>query len=297
MKFWTAMAFTPPEHYVPLAKALDEAGMHGVMLSDHIFYPRALASRYPYSPYPDGRPIWEPETAWPDVWVMIGAMAAVTTRLRLSTNIYIAPARDIFTVAKLVGTASVISGGRVDLGLAAGWMKEEFDQLGQSYANRGKRLNEMMDALRVLWGGGWVEHHGEFYDFGLLQIEPAPVVKPQIWSGGHSDAALRRAARHADGWIGNAYTEEDAALHIDKLQALRVAEGRADLPFEIVIGLYAMPSKDLYKKWEAKGVTGFMTVPWYTDERSNDAGVADAQGAELTRKVDAVFRFAEQWLG
>ena len=66
MKFWMATAFMPPEQYVPLAKAAEEAGMHGVMLSDHVFFPRDLRSRYPYSPYPDGRPIWAPEVPWPD---------------------------------------------------------------------------------------------------------------------------------------------------------------------------------------------------------------------------------------
>ena len=80
MKFWASTAFSPPEHYLPLAKAADEAGVHGIMMSDHIFYPRDLATPYPYSP--DGTPIWPPETAWPDNWVTIGAMAAVTERLQ-----------------------------------------------------------------------------------------------------------------------------------------------------------------------------------------------------------------------
>src|SRR5690606_26236282 len=135
-----------------------------------IFYPRERASRYPYSPYEAGRPIWDAETPWPDAWVTIGAMIGATTRLNFGTSIHIAPARDVFTVAKQVGTAAVLSGNRVNLGLGAGWMKEEFDQTGQSFTNRGKRLDEMIAALRALWQGGWVEHHGTYYDFGPLMI-------------------------------------------------------------------------------------------------------------------------------
>jgi alkanesulfonate monooxygenase SsuD/methylene tetrahydromethanopterin reductase-like flavin-dependent oxidoreductase (luciferase family) len=111
-------------------------------MSDHIFYPHDLASPYPYSP--DGTPIWPPETAWPDNWVTIGAMAAVTERLQFGTSVYIAPARDLFTVAKQVGTAAVLSNNRVNLGVGAGWMREEFEQTGQEYGNRGRRLDEMI---------------------------------------------------------------------------------------------------------------------------------------------------------
>src|SRR3954451_6579993 len=139
MKFWASTSFSPPEHYVPLAKAADDAGVHGILCSDHIFYPRDLATPYPYSS--DGSPIWPPDTAWPDNWVAIGAMAAVTERLEFGNAVYIAPARDLFTVAKAVGTAAVFSQNRVHLGVGAGWMREEFDQTGQEYTTRGKRLD------------------------------------------------------------------------------------------------------------------------------------------------------------
>lgn len=153
MRFWANTSFSPPEHNVPLARAAEEAGLYGILMSDHIFYPRDLKTPYPYSPYEDGRPIWEPEVAWPDVWVTIGAMQAVTTTLHFGTGVYIAPARDLFTVAKQVGTAAVLSGNRIHLGVGAGWMKEEFDQTGQPYANRGGRLNEMIPrAPRALEG-------------------------------------------------------------------------------------------------------------------------------------------------
>ena len=165
MKFWCATAFMNTTELVHIAQLLDQAGYHGLMISDHLAYPRDLQSKYPYSPHPDGRPIWAPETSWPDPWVLIGAMSSVTTQLNFTTNIYIAGHRPILQVAKEVATAAVLSEGRVALGVGAGWMKEEFDLQGQDFSNRGKRLNEMIPALRELWKGGWVEWHGEHYDF------------------------------------------------------------------------------------------------------------------------------------
>jgi probable F420-dependent oxidoreductase len=293
MKFWASTAFSPPEHYVPLARAAEAAGVHGLLMSDHIFYPNALSSPYPYSA--DGSPIWAPETPWPDVWVTIGAMLSATTTLEFGTSVYIAPARDLFTVAKAVGTAAVLSGNRVHLGLGAGWMREEFDQTGQSFANRGKRTDEMVQALRVLWRGGSVEFHGAYYDFGPLQIEPAPTRPVPIWCGGHSDAALQRAARYCDGWIGNAYSEEDAAHHLARLHARLEAAGRADAPFEIIIGLYAPPTREVVERWAARGVTGILCMPWFLDARANDADVSSVQGGTaLERKLEATRQFGEQ---
>jgi probable F420-dependent oxidoreductase len=295
MKFWASTSFSPPEHYVPLAKAADDAGVHGILCSDHIFYPRDLSTPYPYSG--DGSPIWPPDTAWPDNWVAIGAMAAVTERVEFGNGVYIAPARDLFTVAKAVGTAAVLSENRVNLGVGAGWMREEFEQTGQRYDNRGKRLDEMIPALRALWKGGWTEHHGEYYDFGPLMIEPAPSAPVPIWVGGHSKAAIRRAATFADGWIGNAYPIDEAEVRVaDMREALRQA-GRADEPFEIIIGLYALPTADVVEKAAAMGVTGLICVPWFTDDRDDDSGVAGNQrNTELERKIDLTYQFAERYI-
>jgi alkanesulfonate monooxygenase SsuD/methylene tetrahydromethanopterin reductase-like flavin-dependent oxidoreductase (luciferase family) len=173
-------------------------------------------------------------------------------------------------------------------------MKEEFDQTGQSYANRGSRLNEMIPALRELWKGGWVEYHGAHYDFGPLQIEPAPTKPIPIWSGGHTEPALRRAARLADGWIGNAYSVEDAQHYIGKLKQQLAEAGRADEPFEIIIGLYVLPTLEAVQEASSWGVTGLMCLPWYVDDRSDDSNVAGVQGSlDLERKIEATLRFGQ----
>ncbi len=207
MQIWTGTAFMHTTETVLVARMLDEAGFDGIVVSDHMIYPRELSSPYPS---PTGKPMWTPETAWPDSWVLIGAMAAVTQRIRFTNAVYIAPARPLLEVAKQVATAAVISGGRVALTVGAGWMREEFELMGQDFANRGKRLDEMIEALPALWRGGWVSWNGKHYQVTELMLEPHPQKPVPIMCGGESEAALRRAARLCDGWVGNAYTWEEA---------------------------------------------------------------------------------------
>lgn len=285
-----------PSELIGISKLLDEAGYHGLMVSDHLVYPRELESKYPYSPHPDGRPIWEPETVWPDPWVLIGAMSAVTTQLNFSTNIYVAPMRPILQVAKEIGTASVISGGRVALGAGAGWMREEFELQGQDFTNRGKRFTEMIHALRALWSGGWVEFHGEYYDIPALTMEPHPAEPVPIYVGGHSDAALKRAAKVADGWIGNAYPWDEAAHYVGRLRNFLADEGRVDDDFEIICGLYAMPEPDLFERAEAElGITATLCQPWALDAEIRRM---KADGATVPAEAyrESIERFAAEVL-
>jgi probable F420-dependent oxidoreductase len=297
MKFWASLAFVPSEQYIPLAKAADEVGIHGLLMSDHLLWPQDLQTKYPYSPHADGRPIWEPETPWLDPWVTIGSMIGATTRVEFGTNIYIAPMRNLFSTAKIVGTAQTISGGRVHLGVGAGWMREEFDLSGQDFSTRGKRLNEMIPALRKLWTPGWQEFHGEHINFGPVQMSPPPPKQIPIWCGGHTSAALKRAAKYGDGWIGNAYTEADAEKYVSELQGYLRAEGREGDPFEIIFGIYAWPTPELFEKWEAKGMTGALTAPWITHRKKKDTSEIAAMqaGTDLDEKIESLHNFAHEW--
>jgi alkanesulfonate monooxygenase SsuD/methylene tetrahydromethanopterin reductase-like flavin-dependent oxidoreductase (luciferase family) len=173
-------------------------------MSDHIFYPQSMTTVYPDSD--DGVPIWVPEAPWPRHLSHGRRDGRGHDAARVQHRDYLAPLRDVFTVAKAVGTAAVVSGNRVHLGIGVGWMREEFDQTGQAFATRGKRTDEMIPALRALWGGGWAEYHGEHYDFGPLTMEAAPTAPIPIWVGGDGEPALRRMVATGDGWIGNPYS-------------------------------------------------------------------------------------------
>ena len=280
MKFWHALPFMQPPDAIELAVASDESGYDGITIPDHLFYPRKLSSPYPYSE--DGTPGFNEDTPWPDPWVMISAMAARTTNVRFTTNVYIAPARDPFTVAKAVSTAAVVSGGRVARGVGAGWMRAEFEQTGQDFETRGKRLDEMLGVLRRLWTGDWVEHHGEYYDFDELKISPVPAEPIPILVGGHSQAAMKRAALYGDGWIGVDYKLEEAEEVLGRLKRSLARANRADEPFEVILALWAHIDADLCQRFSDLGVTGFLCAPWmFTKDES------------IQGRVEAVKRFAD----
>ncbi|MDA8360286.1 MAG: TIGR03619 family F420-dependent LLM class oxidoreductase [Actinomycetota bacterium] len=263
MRFHQALSFLPIEQVVPLSTACDAFGYAGVYLSDHLFNPRDLDSRYTYSERQDGAPSWDKETGWPDPMCVFSALATVTHTLTFTTGVYVAPVRDLVTVAKSVGTAAVLSGDRVRLGVGVGWCREEFQQTGQDFSTRGRRLDEMITALRSLWSGGWVEHHGRYYDVPPCQMNPSPSHPVPILGGGHSEPALRRAATLCDGWIAaGAYQEEEAWAHLAELRRHLEMAGRADEHFDIYLSLAERPDVDLYRKFEEAGVSDMVCAPW-----------------------------------
>ncbi|MGH9207063.1 MAG: TIGR03619 family F420-dependent LLM class oxidoreductase [Acidimicrobiales bacterium] len=277
------------DQLLELCKATDAMGYSGIYVSDHIFYPRHLASRYTYSPYEDGSPIWSAEANWPDTWCLIAAMAAITTTLHFTSGVYIAPARDLFTVAKQVGTAAFISHNRVHLGVGVGWCKEEFQATGQDFHNRGSRLDDMIPALRTLWQGGWVEYHGSHYDFDPLQMNPSPTAPVPIYGGGHSEPAMRRAARLCDGWLcANAYAPDEAWTRLDQLKGhLKAAKRKLD-SYRIYMALAVMPDVELFKRFEDAGVTDMICAPWMLAEMSQNRDYR----SDLEAKLKATEEFA-----
>ena len=187
-----------------------------------------------------------------------------------------------------MATASVVSRGRVSLAVGAGWMREEYELLGQDFGNRGKRLDEMIPALRALWRGGWVSWSGQYYQVPEIMIEPHPTAPVPILCGGESDAALRHAAHLCDGWVGYAYKWDDAISYVDRLAVLRREYGRDNEPFEILLALLEPPTPDLFKRAEDAGITAVMCSPW--------AGIADvAAGAVDTLKDASRYRAAIEW--
>ncbi|MEQ4718094.1 TIGR03619 family F420-dependent LLM class oxidoreductase [Nonomuraea sp. B19D2] len=284
MRFWLGASFVDTDQFVELARAAERCGFDTLTLSDHLFY-ADFASPYPYSR--SGRPRWDARTHWPDVWVTIGAMAAVTTSLRFSPNVYIAPARDLFTVAKQVSTAAVLSRDRVTFGVGVGWCKEEFVGTGQDFHTRGRRLDAMLPVLRSLWAGETVALDG----LPELSISPTPARPIPVHVGGDSDAALRRAARLGDGWIGNRiYTEEQLDAVLDTLRRHLSENGRSE-PFDIVAPLAVLPDADTYRRFAAKGVTATMAAPWWLATPEEKARYGEGT---LELKIATMERFAEE---
>jgi len=260
MKFVSALAFSDPAQLLDIARAADASQWDGLALSDHVFFPQRLESAYPYTD--DRKPHWTSSTPWPDPWVAIGAMAAVTTRLRFLTNIYVLPSRNPLLVAKAVGTAAVLSNNRVILGIGVGWMREEFELLGQDFSTRGRRTDEAIEVLRALWRGGMTEYRSKFYTFDKLEMSPAPSRPVPIYVGGASAPALRRAARYGDGWISVLHALEEIKALVQQLKTLRSQFGRSQAPFDICVSCNDVFDVDGYRRLEDIGVTTILTMPW-----------------------------------
>jgi alkanesulfonate monooxygenase SsuD/methylene tetrahydromethanopterin reductase-like flavin-dependent oxidoreductase (luciferase family) len=181
--------------------------------------------------------------------------------------VYVAPSRNLFTVAKLVATAAVISRDRVSMGVGAGWMKEEFDLNQTDFHTRGRRLDEMIEALRILWRPGWCEFHGEFYDFDELMMSPWPAAEIPIFVGGVSDAAVRRAVTRCDGWLGEgARSRREVLAWTARLHEERAASERADRPFTILTAIGEALTPSVVHQLEDAGITGLVCAPWMTAE-------------------------------
>lgn len=284
MRFSIVTAFQPTDHLIPLAKAADELGYHAISVPDHVVDLEELDTPYPYTP--DGRRRWDLDADWPDSWVLIGALAAVTTRVRFFNSIYVAALRSPFQVAKSVGTAAVLSGNRVALGVGIGWCREEFDLLGQDFTTRGRRTDEGLALMKALWAPGWTEFEGEFYSAPRLMMNPSPTEPIPIYVGGLSEIAFARAARH-DGWVGDIYTVEEASRHAQRLLEIR-AETGADGDFSIITALSDAFLPEHFAAAAAAGITETWTMPW---------AYYHGGEASLEQKLDGMERFAADVIG
>jgi probable F420-dependent oxidoreductase len=276
-------AFLPTDELVPIAQAADELGYAGFAIADHVVDLETIDTPYPYEA--DGSRRWDHATEWPDPWVLVGALSAVTTRLTFFTSIYVAALRSPYQVAKSVGTAAVLSGGRVRLGVGVGWCREEFELLGQDFATRGRRTDEALELLGRLWADAWVESDGPLYPTPRLTMRPRPAQPVPILVGGMSEVALRRAARH-DGWIGDVCSTEDAIGYAKRLRELRAELGREGDP-AVVVALNDALTRDDFERAEQGGVTDVMTMPWL---------YYFGFQASLEQKIEGMRRFAEDVL-
>jgi probable F420-dependent oxidoreductase len=278
MKFYISSAYLNTKDVVAIAKAAEDLGYDGIGIPDHIVNLETLSTPYPYTK--DGRRRWQPFTEWPDPWVVVGALAQVTTRLKFVTTVYIPAMRNPYSAAKAIGTAAYLADGRVEFGVGVGWCADEFALMQQPFTDRGKRTDEVLELMRVLWSEGWTDFDGAFYHTPRLEMEPTPPRIP-VYVGGLSDTALRRAARH-DGWIGDLINTDRAIAAAARLRELRAENGLGMDDFTILTPLTDAITIADYQRAENAGITGILTMPWmfYTG--------ADATLAE---KIDGMKKF------
>jgi probable F420-dependent oxidoreductase len=279
MKFTLSIAMNPLDQLGELAQAAEEAGFASIALPDSLFYAETVSTDYPYTP--DGSRFWTADTPWVDPLVATAAMGAVTSRIEFYTS-----------VLKLGSRNPVLLARQVGLGLGVGWLPQEFEYCGVPFERRGKRVDEAIDVLRLILDGGMVEYHGEFYDFDKIQMSPAPPKRVPFYIGGHTDVALRRAARVADGWSSAMMKLDELRDTIARLKELLAERGRADDPFEYQAVCIDKFGLDGYREQAEAGVTDVITMPWVFDGVGFDAPVEPKLesihkfGAEIIAKFE-----------
>jgi probable F420-dependent oxidoreductase len=274
MKFGLQFFGLNPKHYARVGGEAEQSGFESVWMPEHLVFPAEMPATYPYTE--SGFPPVVPETPLYDPWVVLGSVAGTTDHLRLATNVFILPLRHPIATARSLITLDRLSGGRVTLGAGVGWLEQEFDIVGQSFSDRGRRMDEILEILRALWAGGTIEHHGEFYDFGPVTFSPRALQSPSIpiEIGGSSPAALRRAGTIGDGWIEiGSHDLDDLAANIAVLRGYRARSDRSELPFEITAGVGT--DLDRIRRAEELGVTRVMVGATPVDGRVSVDDVVD----------------------
>jgi probable F420-dependent oxidoreductase len=206
-----------PADLLALAAAADEAGVDQIVLSEHVVLPEVVSGHPGARPGdPPTRFPFRPAEEYPEPLVALAAIAAATSRARLSTNVVIAPLRPAVLLAKMAATVDVISGGRLDLGVGVGWQRDEFAALGVPFEGVGARLEDTVRACQVLWRGGPSTFSSDTVSFERIYCSPTPR-QPEgipVWFGGSARPVVaRRVAELGQGWspIGNTSPEDVAA--------------------------------------------------------------------------------------
>lgn len=228
MKFGLAFASsvgTDSRSALEICRKAEAVGFDSVWGGEHVIRPDKIESPYPYTE--DGEMPGDAETPIPDPLIWLAYVAAAAPTLRLGTCILIVPQRNPLVLAKELATLDQLSDGRVELGLGVGWLREEFDALGIPWERRGARNDEYIAAMRALWAGPHAEYHGQFVDFDPATCNPRPVNGSiPILVGGDTPAAIRRAARMADGYFPGSTDPEKLAGLIQEVRRAAEQEGR-----------------------------------------------------------------------
>lgn len=219
---------------------------------------------------------------------LIAFLAAATTRIEFCTEVLVSPQRQAVLLAKQAAEIDYLSGGRLRLGIGAGWNQLEFEALNEDFATRGRRMDEQIDVMRALWTQDVVEFHGRWHDIDRAGITPRPVQQPiPLWIGGDADAALRRVATKADGWLPLVRPGSDEFLsRYAKIQTYLQEAGRDPSALELEGQIYlARGSRDDWEQdiaaWQALGASHLTVRSIGTGRRT------------VTEHIDALRAFRE----
>lgn len=283
IRFSYAESMIDPSYYAPLARRAEEAGFDSLVVPESLLYPRDSTTEYPYNG--TGEREFLEDKPFLDPFSLIPALGAVTERLRFVTFVVKLPLRHPVLVAKQAATVAVLTGGRFALGVGLSPWPEDYAACGQPWSQRGARMDEQMDIIDGLCGGGYFEYRGRFYELEPAKMSPVPSSRIPMLVGGHSDAALERAARW-DGWLHAGSEAERLGEFVSRLQLMRAELGRLSEPFEIhVISLDGYSATGC-RRLEEMGVTDVIIG-------FRDAYRREPDTESLGTKLAAIGRFGD----
>ena len=267
MKVGLPLGMLNPRMWKEVTQAADRLGYESVWIPEHLVLP-VQSSGSPFNgqehpPIPPDIPVFDP-------FVYMGALAGCTESIRFGTHVYNIGLRHPFITARAVATLDIVSSGRLELGVGASWLAEEWAATGLDFHTRGGRIDEAIAVCRRLWTDKQIEHHGEFFDFEPVMFEPKPF-QPRIpvHVGGDSPAALRRAALLGDGWIPMNHTLDQIPGSVAKIASMREAAGIMP-DFELTMGLRVETRDDL-ARYEEAGVGRVLVRPWSSSREAVEA--------------------------
>jgi probable F420-dependent oxidoreductase len=229
------------------AIGVEEIGFDYLLVYDHVLgarpgHPDIAGSRFHFTS----------ESMVHEPLVLMGYVAAITRHVELVTAVIILPQRQTALVAKQAAEIDVLSGGRLRLGVGLGWNPVEFEALGEEFSNRGQRIEEQVDVLRLLWTQELVTFHGRWHTITDAGLNPLPVQRPiPIWFGAESDRAIERAGRMGDGWIALGRPDVDNERRIGLLRAAAERAGR-DLDALQIVGAVRAREATTPHDWRAE---------------------------------------------
>jgi probable F420-dependent oxidoreductase len=254
MKFATFLMQTSPSGLAAVAKKAEELGYESLWIPEHILMPIEYKSRYPYA---NGRLAAPPETPLHDPMLALAYVAAVTTRIKLATGVFVVPLRNPYTTAKAVASLDTLSGGRFIFGIGIGWLEEEFAAVGMNFEQRAARAREYIALMKEIWTQDTPRFEGKTQKLlPTFKCYPHPVQKPYppLVFGGNTEASYKRAAQLGDGWYGIAENIDATAKVIARLREHERNEKR-DKPLEITLAprLAGQPSLSDIKRLKEIG--------------------------------------------
>jgi probable F420-dependent oxidoreductase len=225
-----------PDWVAGFARHVEACGFDGLVVVEHTVVVRDYDSVYPYDA--SGRMEIEPGCDVPDPLELLAFVAGITSRIALATGVLVLPNHHPVMLAKRAATLDRLSGGRLRLCVGMGWMREEVEALDVDFGSRGRRADEQLEVLRLLWEGDekGVDHDGEFFRFRNAVCRPAPAHRIPVHVGGHSLAAARRAGRHGDGLQPLGVKGEELTSLVATMRESAAAAGRDPDALELTLG-------------------------------------------------------------